>query len=172
MNAMEFVLCMLGLSRLDSTISCMGALFSYFFLFSSPIWKKEIHSFFLSFSSYFSCLFTEFGNTRIGTGCTSDPVIVRPAIILIDTMLRSETTDRSFNNEFESDIVSGYGALLCGHRSRQVVLFRSFSFFRLFHTSLWHPQKSICSFVCFPTCRMEICMGLCSCVCVCVECGF
>lgn len=124
---MEFVLCMPGLSY-NFCASDELNFFRPIFLLDQ---KKIIH--FCFYFPFFS--FTEFGNTGIGTGCTSDPVIVRAAIILIDTMLRSEATDRSFNNEFESDIVSGYGSLLCGHRSRQVV-------FCYFHTSLWHPPKN------------------------------
>lgn len=79
--------------------------------------------FFLHHSSTFfiiSFSFTEFGNTWLSTGCIADLVIVWPAIVLIDTMLRSKTTNRSFYNELESDIVGGDGTLLCSHRSRQV----------------------------------------------------
>lgn len=75
-----------------------------------------------SFSIVFSpVLFTEFGNTWISTGCTFDSIIVWTAIIFIDTMLWSKTTNCTQYNEFKSDIVSGDSALLCSHWSRQVI---------------------------------------------------
>lgn len=97
---------------------------SCFFFRSYFLFWKNVHFrffFFCPLSTFFSLIhFTEFGNPWIGTGCTSDPIIVWAVIILIDTMLWSKTTDRTFYNEFESDIVGGDGSLLCSHWSRQV----------------------------------------------------
>lgn len=101
-----------------SLLICTCCVFFFLFFNVLFIWKqKKINSIFLSF--------TEFGNTWLSTGCIADPVIVWPVIIPIDTMLRSKTTNSSFNNEFESDIVGGDGTLLCSYWSRQVVFFHT-----------------------------------------------
>lgn len=82
--------------------------------------------------TYLCVLFTEFGNSWFCTGCTVDPVIVWAAFVLIDTMLRSKTTNRSFHNQFKSDSVGGDRDVLCCYWSRQVFIFGFFSFYYYF----------------------------------------
>lgn len=109
--------------------------------------------FFCVYVIFHSILFTEFGYTWFCTGCTADPFIVRSVIVLIDAMLRSQTTNSSFHNQFESDIVGGDGTLLCSHWSRQVYLVRCCFFF------------TPCFFYCCYSCVLS--HQICVCVCVC-----
>lgn len=76
----------------------------------------------------------EFGNIRISASRTTYHFIVWLVTLFINTMLWSQTTTSSFDNQFKGDIISGDSTMLCSYWSRQVYhLLFSLSRFRQFY---------------------------------------